>query len=190
MGEDIVSGPGAGHRIVGQVWSSQVVDLIRAHSFSDRVGATIMPLHNEITNLPQFLADVAPMWIGEGGAVSADVSPQVSPLVFNAAGAVLDLAPVSRNLVDDAINTGGVNGLVMNSVAMKYARLIDMASFTEWSDRWATRGCARKADCRPSRPCRRCSCWRGPEPRRGRAVYRVACDRRVAGWPAAATSPA
>src|ERR1700728_3104285 len=124
-GEDISSGSGAGAGIVGQVWSSTVIDLIRAHTFSDKLGVTVMPLETELTNVPEFQADVSPVWVAEGASIQGDVSPSVNTIQFNAAGAVLDIVPVSKNLIMDAINTGGVDALVRNSIAQKYARVID-----------------------------------------------------------------
>jgi len=126
-GEDVASGPGAGLNLVGQVWSSQVIDLIRAHTFSDALGATVMPLMTELTNLPVFQADVAPVYVAEGAAVQGDISPQVSVLQFNCAGAVMDIAPVSKNLLMDAVGNGTVDNVIRNSIAQKYARVIDMA---------------------------------------------------------------
>jgi HK97 family phage major capsid protein len=125
MGEDVSSGSGAGAGAVGQVWSAEVYDLVRARTFSHALGASTMPLMTEITNHPQFLADVAPAWVGEGTATAGDVSPSVGTIQFNAAGAFLDMAPISNNLIDDAIVTGGIDALIRNSISQKYARLID-----------------------------------------------------------------
>jgi HK97 family phage major capsid protein len=128
FGEDITSGPGAGSNIVGQVWSSQVVDLIRAHTFTDALGATTIPLTSEITNMPLWNADVQPMWVGEGTAVSGDITPSTGVLQYNCQGAVMDYVPVSRNLIDDAVSTGGVSRLIQHSIAEKFARVIDTAA--------------------------------------------------------------
>jgi HK97 family phage major capsid protein len=128
FGEDISSGSGAGLNLVGQVWSAQVIDLIRAHTFTDRLGAHVMPLHTEITNFPEWQSDVAPMYVAEGASVQGDVSPSVGILQFHTGGAVMDIAPVSKNLVMDAIGNGTVDQVVRNSIAQKYARVIDQAA--------------------------------------------------------------
>jgi HK97 family phage major capsid protein len=128
FGEDISSGPGTGSNIVGQAWSTQIIDLIRARTFTDACGVTTLPLTTEITNLPFWNADVQPMWIEEGTAVQGDITPQTGVIQFNCQGAIMDYIPVSRNLIEDAVTNGGVSGLIQHSIAEKFARVIDTAA--------------------------------------------------------------
>lgn len=125
MGEDISSGSGAGAGVVGQQWSREVFDLIRARTFLHELGCSVMGLETEITNAPEFLSDVAPTWVGEGSAVDLDITPSVGTIQFNAAGAFLDNCGISNNLIADAINNGGINALIQNSIAKRYALLFD-----------------------------------------------------------------
>src|ERR1022692_3117131 len=95
LGED-AAGPG-GANIVGQVWSHDVMDLIRAKLFLAAFNVTTLPMQSELVNYPIFEADVAPMWIGENDALRLDTTPQLGVMAFNATGAFADMTAVSRN---------------------------------------------------------------------------------------------
>jgi HK97 family phage major capsid protein len=124
LGEDTSSGSGAGADIVGQLWGHQVVDLIRAKTFTGRLGATTVPLATEITNVPLWASDVAPAYVPEQTAMSLDITPSTSVLQMVAA-TYADVTGATLSVLEDAVNTGGVNDLIQNSIAQKYSRLCD-----------------------------------------------------------------
>lgn len=129
LGEDTSSGAGAGQAIVPQEWSTSFIDLLRAKLVLSDAGITTMPMHTEIFNYPQWLSDTAPTWIAENAAVSLDGNPQFSSLQFNAKGAYLDVTLVSREILEDTNQAGGLDGLLREVIAAKYARLVESVAF-------------------------------------------------------------
>lgn len=125
LGEDVSSGSGAGNAVVATLWAHEVVDLIRAKCWLFAAGATTVPVMSELTNFPIWEADVQPAYVAETGSVSLDTTPNIGTLQANCAGAYVDITAASLNVLEDAYNNGGINALVQNSIAQKYARLLD-----------------------------------------------------------------
>lgn len=128
MGEDLTSGAGAGSAVVAQIWAHNVIDIIRAKTFGDRLNVTTIPMATEIMNLPTLQNEISPVYIAEQNGLGLDVGEQLSTIQLNASGAFADIVAASKNIVEDAVNTGGIDGLIKHSIAMKYARLIDQVS--------------------------------------------------------------
>lgn len=129
MGEDISSGAGAGQAIVPQEWSASFIDLLRAKLVLSDAGITTLPMQSEVYNYPQWMADVAPAWIAENAAVTLDANPQFSTVQFNAKGAYLDITLVSRQILEDTYQQNGLAGLLRETIAAKYARLVEQVAF-------------------------------------------------------------
>jgi HK97 family phage major capsid protein len=125
LGEDTTSGAGAANAVIATVWAHEVQDLIRADCFLFEAGATTFPMPSEIYNLPLFSADIAPSYVAEAASVSLDTTPSLGTLQFNASGAFVDITAASLNALEDAYNNGGLSALIQNSIAQKYARLIE-----------------------------------------------------------------
>jgi HK97 family phage major capsid protein len=125
LGEDTTSGSGAAQAIVPQIWSTGFIDLIRPNLILHRAGATLMPMTSEIFNFPQYLADVAPVWISENTSNSLDTNPQFGTLQFNATGAYQDVTLISRQVAEDTNQRGGLTQLLLDTIGQKYARLVD-----------------------------------------------------------------
>jgi HK97 family phage major capsid protein len=125
LGEDTSSGSGAGQSIVGQLWGHELQDLIRAKLWLSHFNVTTVPMVGEILNVPVFEADVAPAFITENTALSLDTTPNVGSLTLSATGAYADVTAASLAIIEDAVINGGVDGLIRNSIAQKYARLIE-----------------------------------------------------------------
>jgi HK97 family phage major capsid protein len=129
LGEDTSSGAGAGQAIVPQVWSTSFIDLLRPNLLVTRAGANVLPMTTEIYNLPQYVADVAPVWLAENSSQSLDANPQFSTLQFNAKGAYMDITTISRQIAEDTNQDGGLSGLIQNTMVQKYARVLDQVAF-------------------------------------------------------------
>jgi len=128
MGEDLTSGAGAGSAVVAQIWAHNVIDIIRQKTFGDRLNVTTVPLSSEIYNLPTLQNEIAPVYISEQSGLGLDVGQQLGTIQFKAARAFADPVAASKNIIEDAVNSGGINGLIQHSIAMKYARLIDQVA--------------------------------------------------------------
>lgn len=129
LGEDTTSGSGAGSAVVPQQWSTDFIDLLRSKLVLSRAGVSTMPMATEVYNYPQWVSDVAPTWLTEGSSISLDGNPQFSTLQFNAKGAYHDQTLVSREILDDAQQQGGLDGLLREVIAAKYARLVEQVAF-------------------------------------------------------------
>lgn len=129
LGEDTSSGSGAGQAIVPQQWSTSFIDLLRPNLIVTRAGAQVLPMVTEKYNMPQYLADVAPVWLAENASQSLDANPQFGTLLFNASGAYMDITTISRQIAEDTNQAGGLSGLIQATMAQKYARLIDQVAF-------------------------------------------------------------
>jgi HK97 family phage major capsid protein len=129
LGEDTASGAGAAQAIVPQEWSTSFIDLLRSKLVLSAAGVSTMPMTTEKVNVPQWMADVAPAWLAEGGATSLDANPQFSTIQFNANGAYADVTLVSRQVLEDTNQSGGLAQLVQDVIAAKYARLIESVAF-------------------------------------------------------------
>jgi len=129
IGEDTSSGAGAGQAIVPQQWSTSFIDLLRPNLIVTRAGAQVLPMMSEKYNLPQYLADVAPVWLAENASQSLDANPQFGTLLFNATGAYMDITTISRQIAEDTNQAGGLAGLIQQTMVQKYARLIDQVAF-------------------------------------------------------------
>ena len=129
LGEDTSSAAGAGQAIVPQAWSTSFIDLARANLVAGPAGVTTMPMTTEKFNLPVWAADVAPVYLAENASNSLDATPLFNTVQFNAAGAYQDVTLVSRQIVDDTNQQGGLAGLMREVIARKYARLIDQVMF-------------------------------------------------------------
>jgi len=125
LGEDTSSGSGAGQSIVGQLWGHELQDLIRAKLFLAKFNYTTVPMVGEILNVPVFEADVAPAFVSENTALSLDTTPNVGSLTLSATGAYADVTAASLAVIEDAVINGGVDAMIRNSIAQKYARLIE-----------------------------------------------------------------
>jgi len=88
-----------------------------------------MPMTTEVFNLPQWMADVQPAYVAENAAVSLDGNPQFSSVQFKATGAYIDTTLVSRAILDDTNQAGGLDGLLRETIAAKYARLLENVAF-------------------------------------------------------------
>jgi HK97 family phage major capsid protein len=129
LGEDTTSGAGAGQAIVPQEWSTGFIDLLRAKLVLSQAGMSTMPMATEVYNYPQWTADVAPSWIAENAAVSLDANPSFSTVQFTAKGSYIDTTLVSRMILDDTNQQGGLDGLLREVIAAKYARLVESVAF-------------------------------------------------------------
>lgn len=128
LGEDTSSGGGAGQAVVPQEWSTSFVDLLRPQLVITRAGASLMPMETELYNLPTYVSDVSPSWLAENSSVSLDANPQFSTVQFNAKGAFTDITLFSRQMAEDTNQSGGLAGLLTDTIAQKYARVIDQAA--------------------------------------------------------------
>ena len=126
MGEGTTSGGGAGAAVVPDVWAADFVDLLRAQLVLQ--DATILPMTSVRYHLPVFSADIAPAYVAENAATSLDGNPGFSPLVFDASGAYMDVTLLSRQVVEDSAQEGGLTSLIQETIAKKYARLIEQVS--------------------------------------------------------------
>ena len=130
LGEDTSSGAGAGQAIVPQQWSTTFVDLLRSKLVLSKAGVSTLPMTTEQYHLPQWMADIPqPAWIVENAATSLDANPQLAPVLFNAAGAYIDVTLVSRQILEDTNQAGGLDGLLRDVISQKYARLIESVAF-------------------------------------------------------------
>jgi HK97 family phage major capsid protein len=125
LGEDTSSGSGAGYSIVGELWGHELQDLIRAKLFLSFFDVTTVPMTSEVINVPVFEADVAPAFVAENTALSLDTTPNVGSLTLSATGAYADVTAASLAVIEDAVINGGVDAMIRNSIAQKYARLIE-----------------------------------------------------------------
>lgn len=123
LGEGTISGSGAGSAVVPDVWSASFIDLLRARLVLP--DATIVPMSSVRLHLPVFASDVAPAYVAENASMSLDGNPGFAPLVFDASGAYTDVTLLSRQVVEDAHQEGGLVSLVQETIAQKYARLIE-----------------------------------------------------------------
>ncbi len=128
MSEDLTSGAGAGGSVVPQIWAHNVIDIIRAKTFGNRVNVTTIPMTSEIMNLPTLQNELAPVYVASQAGVGLDVGEQLGTIQLNCQGAFADIVNADKSLIEDAVNSGGINGLIQHSVAMKYARLLDQVS--------------------------------------------------------------
>ena len=123
--EGVSSGSGAAADVVGELWGHQVIDLIRAKTFLFDVGATTVPLPTQIWHLPSWEDDVQPSYVSEVQSLAFDTTPQIGLYTFDSTGAFVDLTGASLNALEDAFNQGGLSALLQNSIAQKYARLVE-----------------------------------------------------------------
>ncbi len=128
LGENISSGSGAGSAVVAQIWSHDVIDLVRQKCWSSRAGAQTVPLQTQLTNLPILQADVAPTYLAESNAAGLDISPALGTLVMDSSNGWVDMTAISKQVLEDAICTGGIDGLIRHSIAMKFARVLDQVA--------------------------------------------------------------
>lgn len=77
MGEDLTSGAGAGSAVVPQIWAHNVIDIIRAKTFGDRLGVTTVPMTSEIMNLPTLQNELSPVYVAGQGGVGLDVGERI-----------------------------------------------------------------------------------------------------------------
>jgi HK97 family phage major capsid protein len=129
LGEDTASGAGAGQPIVPQEWSTTFVDILRPNLVVGQAGCSILPLEEEIYNLPQYVSDVSPQWLAEDAQLTLDANPQFSTVQFNAMGSFTDVTLVSRQLAEDTNQAGGLSGLLQDTIGKKYQRVIDQVAF-------------------------------------------------------------
>jgi HK97 family phage major capsid protein len=125
LGEDTTSGSGAGQSIVPIEFSTTFIDIIRPKLILSQAGVQMMPMTTEHYNLPQYLSDVAPVYLAENTANSIDALPQFAPIAFLATGAYQDITLMSRQIAEDTNQEGGLAGLLQETIGQKYARLID-----------------------------------------------------------------
>ena len=110
---------------MGELWGHQVIDLIRARTFLFDVGAVTIPLPTQIYHLPAWEDDVQPAYVTESQSLAFDTTPQIGLYTFDCTGAFVDLTGASLNALEDAFNEGGLSALLQNSIAEKYARLVE-----------------------------------------------------------------
>lgn len=125
--ESVTSGSGAGNATVPESWSTTFVDLLRPRLvLSD---ASILPMTTAKHTLPQYTQDVAPALVAEGSSVSLDGNPAFSPVYFDVTGvAYFDCTLVSRQLVEDCGQSGGIDALMRDVIGRKYARAVEQAA--------------------------------------------------------------
>lgn len=128
MSEDLTSGAGAGSAVVPQIWAHNVIDLIRAKTFGNRLNVTTIPMSSEIMNLPTLQNEISPVFVASQSGLNLDVGEQLGTIQLNASGAYGDITNADKSIVEDSVNSGGINALIMHSIAMKYARLMDQIS--------------------------------------------------------------
>lgn len=128
LGEDTSSGNGAGNAVVPVEYSTSFIDLLRPALVIGRAGCSVMPMEHEVFNYPQYVADVSPTWLAEGTALTLDANPQFSTLQFNAQGAFTDLTLFSRQLAEDTNQSGGLSGLLQQTIGQKFGRVMDQAA--------------------------------------------------------------
>lgn len=124
MGEDTTTGSGAGNAVVGQIWGHELQDLIRAKLWLSRFNVTTVPMTGEVLNVPVFQSDVQPAFITESNALALDITPSVGTLTLSATGSFADVTAASLNVIEDAVINGGIDAMIRNSIAQKYARII------------------------------------------------------------------
>jgi HK97 family phage major capsid protein len=124
LGEDTSSGSGAGQSVVGELWGHELQDLIRAKLWLSQFNLTTVPMTGEVMHVPVFQSDIAPAFITENAALSLDISPSVGVVTLSATGAFADVTGASLMVIEDAVVNGGIDAMIRNSIAQKYARLI------------------------------------------------------------------
>jgi HK97 family phage major capsid protein len=125
LGEDTA---GSGQAITPQSWQSSFVDYLYPLTLMGRAGASKLPMDTEIVNLPQFTAPTAPVWAAENAATSLDANPAFAPIQFSAKGAFYDVTLYSIEFAQDAFVQGGLPGMLAESMARKYAIIVDQAA--------------------------------------------------------------
>jgi HK97 family phage major capsid protein len=126
LGEGTTSGSGAAAAVVPDVWAADFIDLLRARLVLP--DATIMPMSSVRYHMPVFAADVAPAYVAENASVNLDGNPGFAPLIFDASGAYIDVTLMSRQVLEDSNQEGGLTGLIEGTIARKYARLIEQVA--------------------------------------------------------------
>jgi HK97 family phage major capsid protein len=128
LAEGITSGSGAGSAVVPAEWATSFVDLLRPQLvLSD---ASIMMMTGAQETLPVYTADVAPVGMNENTSASLDANPSFSPLLFSTLGyAYTDITLVSRQIVEDTNQAGGLNALMQSVISQKYKRLVEQVAF-------------------------------------------------------------
>ncbi|HEY2578418.1 MAG TPA: phage major capsid protein [Streptosporangiaceae bacterium] len=127
--ESVTSGSGAGAAIVPIEYSTHFVDLLRAKLIVHNAGCSMLPMISEQHSMPVYTNDVAPTWLAEAGTNSIDANPAFSPLLFQAIGAWQDITLVSRQVVEDTNQEGGLVGLLTETIGAKFARVVDQVAF-------------------------------------------------------------
>jgi HK97 family phage major capsid protein len=127
--ESISSGAGAGAALVPIEYSTTFVDLLRSKLIIHNAGCSMLPMTSESYSLPVYTNDIAPTWLVEAGTNSLDANPAFSPLLFQAIGAWQDITLVSRQVVEDTNQQGGLVGLLTETIGQKFARVVDQVAF-------------------------------------------------------------
>jgi HK97 family phage major capsid protein len=125
LGEDT---SGSGQAITPQSWQAKFIDYLYPLTLMGKAGASRMPMETEIVNVPQFTAPTQPVWAAENASTSLDATPAFAPVQLSAHGAFYDITLYSIELAQDAYISGTLPSMLADSMAKRYANIVDQAA--------------------------------------------------------------